>query len=64
MPDGARASEPTVAPAGVLSVLPAVEYALPAFHLLATLRTGQANRLRGPPRVPGDLQAQLMVFLT
>jgi hypothetical protein len=64
MPEGARADEATVAPAGVVAVLPAVEDSA-ARPRSENPRTSQANeRWRKPPRSSSERRAQLMVFLT
>jgi hypothetical protein len=64
MPDGARASERTVAPAALVSLLPAADYVTSHLPVLARSRVHWARRWRRPPPATGDLHTQLMVFLT
>lgn len=64
MPDGARASAPTVPPAGVVAILPAIQDAM-ACSWRESLRAARANgRWRKPPRASAERRAELMVFLT
>ncbi len=64
MPEGARAGESAVAPAGVVAVLPAVQD--PAGRPRSeSPRAAHANeRWRKPPRSSSERRAELMVFLT
>jgi hypothetical protein len=64
MPDGARAHEPAVHPAGVVAVMPAGQYTNGQLDLGDTSFARRAERWRKPPRPAGELRAQLMVFLT
>jgi hypothetical protein len=64
MPDGARAQEPTVVPAGVIALLPARDSSGPDTSLGAERFSLRAFRWERPPRPGGERRAQLMVFLT
>jgi hypothetical protein len=64
MPDGARAHERTVAPAGVVALLPASEYVGSRSPLRVEGPARTALRIERPPRPGGELRTQLMVFLT
>ena len=64
MPDGARAHERSVAPAGVVALLPASEYMCPRLPLRVEGFARAALRIERPPRPGGELRTQLMVFLT
>jgi hypothetical protein len=64
MPDGARAHEHAVHPAGVAAVMPAGQYANGQLGLGQTSFARRAEPWRKPPRPAGELRAQLMVFLT
>ena len=64
MPEGARPSEPSVAPASVVALVPP---ALDGDALPPKSRAHGARdreRWRGPPRASRERRAQLMVFLT
>ena len=64
IPEGTRSVEPTVLPAGVAAVLPAVENSLDALRDGRIRVVWEAERWRGTPRAPAERRAQLMVFLT
>jgi hypothetical protein len=64
MPDGARAYERTVAPAGVVALLPASDYVGPRSPPRVEGFARTALRIERPPRPGGELRTQLMVFLT
>jgi hypothetical protein len=65
MPDGARLHEHTIQPASVVALVPARTYAGDEGTALVPRGFEQtAVRWRAPPRPPGELRAQLMVFLT
>jgi hypothetical protein len=64
MPDGARAHEHAVHPAGVAAVMPAGQYTHGQLGLGQTSFARREERWRKPPRPAGELRAQLMVFLT
>jgi hypothetical protein len=64
VPEGARAREQTVAPAGVVALLPASEYVGPNSLLRVDGFAQTALRVERPPRPGGELRTQLMVFLT
>jgi hypothetical protein len=64
MPEGARASEPTVPPAGVIAVLPAIEGASGRSSRGGIRAVRATARWRKPPRSSGERRAELMVFLT
>jgi hypothetical protein len=64
MPEGALSGEPSVPPAGVTAVLPAVDAALDPLRDGRIRVAWESERWRGPPRPPGERRAELMVFLT
>jgi hypothetical protein len=64
VPEGARAREQTVAPAGVVALLRATEYMGPNSLLRVEGFARTALRIERPPRPGGELRTQLMVFLT
>jgi hypothetical protein len=64
MPDSARVSEHSVQPASVVAVVPAAQLTGDLTQADARSFTRAAIRWRAPPRPPGELRAQLMVFLT
>jgi hypothetical protein len=64
MPDGARADEHAVHPAGVVAVMPAGQYANGHTDTGEKGSARRAERWQKPPRPSGQLRAQLMVFLT
>jgi hypothetical protein len=63
MPAGAGADATAVAPAPVGSLLPAVLEAPNGWRGQPS-PSWKGDRLRAPPRPPGERRAQLMVFLT
>jgi hypothetical protein len=63
-PDGARAQERTVAPAGMVALLPASEYMGPRSPLRVEGFARAPLRIERPPRPGGELRTQVMVFLT
>jgi hypothetical protein len=64
MPDGARASEPSVPPAGVIALLPAIDDAAGRLSRESLRAVRARGRWRKPPRRTGERCAELMVFLT
>jgi hypothetical protein len=64
MPDGARACEHAVHPAGVSALMPVGQYTSGQLGLGETTLTQRARRWQKPPRPAAELRAQLMVFLT
>jgi hypothetical protein len=64
MPDGIRGSGPSVAPAGVVAVLPAVKDANASWWSERPRESRTRDAHRKPPRSPGERRAELMVFLT
>jgi hypothetical protein len=64
MPDAAREHEHTVQPAGVVAVMPAGQYASTRPEVGEKGFARRAERWCRPPRSPGELRVQLMVFLT
>jgi len=64
MPDGARAHEQTVAPAGVVARLSATESIGTPSPFRVENYARSALRIERPPRPGGELRTQLMVFLT
>ncbi|MBV9946449.1 MAG: hypothetical protein JOZ69_06355, partial [Myxococcales bacterium] len=64
MPDGARSSEVTIAPASVVSVMPVTDYAIAGAGALTRRGLPGVHRLRWPPLPGGTWRAQLMVSLT
>jgi hypothetical protein len=64
MPDGARAHEHAVHPAGVAAVMPVGQYTSGQLGLGETSFAQRARRWQKPPRPAAELRAQLMVFLT
>ena len=64
VPEGARAHEQTVAPAGVVALLSANEYMGPPSLFRVESSARSALRIERPPRPGGELRTQLMVFLT
>jgi hypothetical protein len=64
IPDGARAHEHAVHPAGVVAVMPAGQYASGHTDIGERRFARRAERWQKPPRPSGEIRAQLMVFLT
>jgi len=64
MPDGARAHEQAVHPAGVVAVMPAGQYASGHAGVGEKGFARRAERWQKAQRPSGELRAQLMVFLT
>ncbi|HSY21302.1 MAG TPA: hypothetical protein VK841_04270, partial [Polyangiaceae bacterium] len=64
LPDGARAEPPTVPPAPLVSLLPAIPNATSVLRRDPNASLRFSERWRGPPRWGDDRRTQLMVFLT
>jgi hypothetical protein len=65
MPAGtAMAQDDVVAPPGLVAVVPATELLIQQSETSFRARSRVFERWRSPPRPPGELRAQLMVFLT